>query len=99
MEEKKPRSKALIVAMVVLFPLTLLYFTAVMLNKLHFLEMACVIGIGFFYGLRFGIGELDLAETYYLNIPCWVELIIAKCVIIILGLKIMLTAKERMKLK
>jgi len=84
---------------VCLFPFVILWGIAWLLNKMRFFEATIILGLGFYLGWRFGIGKLDPVAVYYLNMPCWVEILVCGLLFVIMGLKMMLAAKERIKLK
>ena len=87
----KKRSRLILAFIILLLPLWIL-------RKIRLLEITLILGLGFYYGWRLGSGRLNIHEVYFLGIPAWVEIVFAALVAVILGLKVMLSARERAKI-
>ena len=91
---EKRRSNFKTILLIIFFPLTIAYGIAWILNRMRFLEVVVICGIGFFYGWRLGTEQLDFDKPFVFDVPVWAELVMAGLLIMMLGLRIMLNAKQ-----
>lgn len=88
-----------IISLVLLCPLVISYFIAFALNKIRMLETSALVGLGFYYGWRLGVGKFKLSENYIGKLPFKWELVIVAVIILAITFIMIARAKEKINTK